>query len=144
MSEEEAMWMWYWFDEFEREEKNNENCFERTAKNSMEVFESTGYSVFGSERKKNGLFQCIENTISILELVLKDLQRICAELKALLADEESEDDEERPEESEEYDLCDFDWNDDFQFEYEADTDPFEDLGDYDISQYLVGHEYQFY
>jgi len=143
VSEEEAMWMWYWFDEFEREEKNNENCFERT-RNSMEVIEDTVYNANGSERKKNGLFQCIENTISILELVLKDLQRICAELKVLLADEESVDGEERTEELEEYDLCDFDWNDDFQFEYEADTDPFEDLGDYDISQYLVGHEYQFY
>lgn len=137
MSEEEAMWMWYWFDRLEREEKDNENCFEQTTKNSMKAKGK-------SEAKENGLFQYIENTISILELVLKDLQRTCVELKALLADEESEDGEERTEELEEYDLCDFEWNHNFQFEYEEDTDPFEDLGDYDISQYLVGHEYQFY
>ena len=74
------------------------------------------------------IVQRIDEAILTLDTTLKDLKDISATLKSLLETEE---------EFEVFKCIDIEENID-------DYDPIEELGDYDISKHLAGHEFQFY
>lgn len=74
------------------------------------------------------IVQRIDEAILTLDTTLEDLKDIRATLKSLLETEE---------ESEVLECIDIEENID-------DYDPIEELGDYDISKHLAGHEFQFY
>ena len=74
------------------------------------------------------MVQRIDEAILILDMILKDLKDVSVTLRSLLETEE---------EFEVFECIDFEEN-------VGDSDPIEELGDYDISKYLAGHEFQFY
>jgi len=74
------------------------------------------------------IVQRIDEAILTLDTTLEDLKDIRATLRLLLETEE---------ESEVFECIDTEENID-------DYDPIEELGDYDISKHLAGHEFQFY
>ena len=74
------------------------------------------------------IVQRIDEAILTLDTTLEDLKDIRATLKSLLETEV---------ESEVLECIDIEENID-------DYDPIEELGDYDISKHLAGHEFQFY
>jgi len=121
MGEDEIMGVWYWFELLRRKKRKKIKEVEKGS-----VLEKIRGRRGQTNRKK--IVQRIDEAILTLDMTLKDLKDISATSRSLLETEE---------ESEVFKCIDIEENID-------DYDPIEELGDYDISKYLAGHEFQFY
>ena len=87
-----------------------------------------------SKKSTVEMMQRINETILILDIIVEDLDELSTMLRSLVEVKEETSDE-----------GEFEAFEHLSFEEDASSyDPVEELGDYDISKYLVGHEFQFY
>jgi len=87
-----------------------------------------------SKKSTVEMVQRINETFLILDMIVEDLDELSTMLRSLVEVKEETSDEDK-----------FEAFGHLSFEEDVSNyDPIEELGDYDISKYLVGHEFQFY